>query len=156
MTMFSHLDTFEPCLHRQGRPCPHDHLHEKFNTTIQRARFDAAYRLVHVDSWVTAEGQRIPITSMDDSHLANTILFLRRRLATPEQRMLAALSLPHPNMNGDMAQLAMESEWDRLTHEMTESIAGIPAFMALVVEHTRRLIASRRARLRRPVPTNSF
>ena len=102
---------------------------------------------------------------MTDSHLINTVRFLRRR---GPQRVAAhnmGLDIPFPNFNGEMAQMLAEAEWERALEERLDApvsgLASVPIFNALARELTLRLCKAYRegvlARRRRPLtPTNSW
>lgn len=166
MTHVQHLATEADCrAEHDGMLCgPHvEHLEEPFDRDGALARIDREWLYVQDEYWLTKDGTKVQIVAMDDRHLANTIMFLRRRLAGKQMlhnRLRVgwsmAIAFSGLGLSGDMSTHLVEREEARLWHQVTSSIGGIPLFRAMVVEHTRRLIRARRARMRAPVPTASF
>jgi hypothetical protein len=67
-----------------------------------------------ITTWTTRDGKTIPITEMADSHLANAVRMLRRKLTPGRMEavrmvfMLATSAWPRPN--GEMASEAWDEE----------------------------------------------
>ena len=68
--------------------------------------------------WETRDGQRIRVRDMDDSHLVNTVRYLRRRFEKlAEFEALRMMLGPRPR--GDIAQMAFDQEIDHLLDPWT-------------------------------------
>ena len=65
-------------------------------------------RLSYKKYWIDAQGNRILISEMTDSHLINTIKLLERYA----QQYVSCLS--YPNFSGEMAQECAENAYDEL------------------------------------------
>jgi len=108
-------------------------------------------------TWVTREGEEIPVVDMEDSHLYNTVRFLRRkvaeRIASAEIEMKEVndvLAWGPPAFQGEMAQYHAEGEYYTLFERLwtLEWLCGtepdallseqIPTWNALVREADRR------------------
>lgn len=100
---------------------------------------------VHPFIWRTRDGQYIPVDEMEFSHLCNTIRFMRRTFNLERYRRSVP---PYPMLNGDMAQMLAETEWERECErrERATSIRDVESYRAMVREYTDRLIAQRRAK----------
>lgn len=90
------------------------------------------------DLWGSLDGP-IRVADMELSHLRNAIAHCRRH----RERLCANAfwRYPYPNFNGEMAQLYAEQDWERTTNRLLDNdLAAHAGFMALVREHTWRLI----------------
>ena len=97
--------------------------------------------------WTTKDGRRLPIVEMTDSHLANTILFLRRAAARYQDSVLTH----PPHFEGEMAQYYAEQEWVETASCSLEDLAKslYPIYADLLREHNRRMA------LRKPGATSA-
>ena len=65
--------------------------------------------------WTTKEGIEIDIKDMTNSHLANTIKYLKKKMDEFDD-------LPYPCFQGELAQESAEIEYDRTNYKVTEMI----------------------------------
>lgn len=72
--------------------------------------------------WTTREGQRLRLCDMADSHLLNTLRFLKRAVHAQE----VALVLSAPAMNGEQAQYAQDQAFDEVMCEPEEHECAMP------------------------------
>ena len=149
MAQITHLTTRAEC---PAKYCAAQHTDDAgFVDPFQPLRAMAAIEKWNQgEYWETKDGDLLRIAEMGDSHLTNTIRFVRRN-DTRAARMRRALSLPFPNFNGDMAQLCAESDWEReMERTMTDGYVGSILFAALARQHTIRLIRRRQHMQRLP------
>ena len=64
--------------------------------------------------WVTRDKREIPVSQMTDSHLINSIKFIRKQQAALMENALVSAYAALTWMNGEMAQMAVESEIDMM------------------------------------------
>lgn len=100
--------------------------------------------------WKTKDGRIVPINRMSDSHLVNTILYLRKQekmkhevLAFQEfEAQLAVYSTALSQVRGDAATDALNDEISRLTparyRPEQHLIKHFPPYVALIQEAERR------------------
>jgi len=81
--------------------------------------------------WTTADGERIKIRDMTDSHLMNAIRYLDRKLDEAKRET------PFPVFQGDMAEFCAERDWEHL-QETTDPADFWPIYEDLVEEAERR------------------
>lgn len=71
-------------------------------------------------TWTTADGRVLIIAEMDTDHLINAINFCRKK------HSVAALEIPYPSFQGEMAQYYAEAEWESLVSSSAEeAISGL-------------------------------
>ena len=58
--------------------------------------------------WVTREGQRVRVQDLSDSHLSNTIQFLRRRVTTFRINYALRADQAIASLNGEQARYSIE------------------------------------------------
>lgn len=66
--------------------------------------------------WTTKEGKKIRVMDMSDSHLVNTIKFLRKA-ASARISSDIDMAISTPPMNGEMAQELFEQGFEELLKE---------------------------------------
>jgi len=86
------------------------------------------------DEWRTKDGTVIRVKDMDDDHLRNTIRMLQKNaLAKRELHTLSYLVGPYPQ--GEMAQVAFDSEFDQLLD--SSWMEFVPEVYNLMLEEAR-------------------
>lgn len=90
--------------------------------------------------WTTRDGRKVRLCDMADSHLLNTIKYLKKRT---EARLAAEIALGYRvlcGLQGEMAQLCVEQDLDRLESEDPESflLEHFPLYEKLLLEAERR------------------
>jgi hypothetical protein len=108
-------------------------------TWVVDTRPDPMYR---DDAWTTRDGEEIPITEMEASHIANVIYFLERRARALHrlaiQKMIDDLSGPFAP-SGDWACDSFDAAFDELLNmSPMEWLASTPIVQALHAELQRR------------------
>lgn len=93
--------------------------------------------------WVTREGERIPVRKMTDSHLVNTIRYLRRAGATEKAEGERAGYSVLGMLQGEMAIDSVERDLSYLESQTVDEYLSEtrPTFEALLTEAERRGIA---------------
>jgi len=71
-------------------------------------------------TWRTRDRRLVKIADMTDSHLWNTILFLRRCTVRHREQMMAN----PPVFNGEMAQMYADQEWDHTASSEIDELAA--------------------------------
>ncbi len=108
----------------------------------QETFFDLEIERPGVDEWATRDGRVIPIVHMSDSHLLNTIRFLRRNVFTYQLVIMRRMSnyiMGAPEHAAD----ACEAEAVRLM-DMTDDeflIYRFPQFRNLISEAAKRKLS---------------
>ena|ERR1700744_3453996 len=90
-------------------------------------------------TWRTQKGEVIPISRMADSHLINTIRYLRKTAALQIGKAVNQSWAFLGTLNGEMAQDAMDQEIARLEQmEPLDYVESMPIYQSLVREAKRR------------------
>ena len=91
-------------------------------------------------TWVTKDGRAIPIVQMEDTHLANTIAFLRRRAWGMKEMCIAQGLRAACAMPGEMATMAIESDIQHLEEMEDEEFLEetVPQWENLLKEASKR------------------
>lgn len=89
--------------------------------------------------WTCKDGTKVSIRKMTDSHLLNTIRFLRRRAPVLLGREISAAWSVLSTLQGDMAQFQCENDISRLEQtDPQEWIENMPELSAMLREAKRR------------------
>ena len=75
-------------------------------------RADYAYENLENHIWVTRDGKELHVTKMDTSHVKNALNMLKRNGSVGPSDIEFLLTCGMPN--GEMAQMAVEQEMDRV------------------------------------------
>ena len=84
--------------------------------------------------WKTADGQKVRICDMTDSHLLNAIAWCERK------HLLTQQTMPYPTFQGEMAQYYAEQQYDALQEGGPEE--SFPLYDDLCADADRRGIRS--------------
>lgn len=77
-------------------------------------------------TWTTQDGRVLVIAEMATEHIINAINFCRKKHQT------AALDIPFPSFQGEIAQYYAEAEWDSIVCSSAEE--AIPGLQDLIDE----------------------
>lgn len=113
----------------------------------------------NTDSWVDQKGNRHLIAEMPTRYLRTVRRFIER--SGPNHCLSASWHLPYPHMNGDIAQMTAEHEWQRIVDDLWEWAAShmrkAPLYRAVCAElrNRKRLVRTYKVRhwTDRDVPT---